>query len=49
MINAFSAVSATWALLGLIGCLLVASMALFWSVEDQRKRRFAKGPKARKD
>ncbi|MBB5051909.1 hypothetical protein HNQ36_001863 [Afipia massiliensis] len=39
MINALSAVSATWAFLGLIACLLIASTALFWSIEDQRAKR----------
>ncbi|HAO40668.1 MAG TPA: hypothetical protein DEA80_18140 [Afipia sp.] len=39
MINALSIADATWAFLGLIASLLVASTALFWSIEDQRAKR----------
>lgn len=39
MINALSIPDATWAFLGLIAGLLVTSMALFWSIEDQRAKR----------
>ena len=43
MMDSFSVADTTWVFFGLVGCLLIASTALFWSIEDQRtQRRIAK-------
>jgi hypothetical protein len=39
MINAFATPDTTWMFFGLLVCLLITSVALFWSIEDQRARR----------
>jgi hypothetical protein len=39
MINAFVTPDSTWAFFGLLGCLLITSIALFWSIEDQKAQR----------
>jgi hypothetical protein len=44
MINAFATTDTTWMFFGLLIALLITSIALFWSIEDQRtaKRRLTK-------
>jgi len=39
MINAFVTTNTTWAFLGLLLGLMITSIALFWSIEDQRAKR----------
>lgn len=39
MMDSFSIADTTWMLFGLVGCLLIASTALMWSIEDQRAKR----------
>ncbi|MBN8981015.1 MAG: hypothetical protein J0I29_07030 [Rhizobiales bacterium] len=39
MMDSFSIADTTWVFFGLVGCLLIASTALFWSIEDQRAKR----------
>ena len=39
MMDSFSVADATWVFFGLVGCLLITSTALFWSIEDQRAKR----------
>ncbi len=39
MIYAFATPNSTWAFFGLLGCLLITSIALFWSLEDQKVQR----------
>jgi hypothetical protein len=46
MMDAFSITDVTWVFFGLVGCLLFASTALFWSIEDQRaKRQISRKPR----
>jgi hypothetical protein len=39
MMDSFSVADTTWMFFGLVGCLLITSTALFWSIEDQRAKR----------
>ena len=39
MMDSFSIADTTWVFFGLVGFLLIASTALFWSIEDQRAQR----------
>ena len=39
MMDSFSIADTTWVFFGLVGCLLVTSTALIWSIEDQRTKR----------
>ncbi len=36
---AFATPDSTFAFLGLLGCLMVTSMALVWSIEDQKAKK----------
>ena len=45
---AFATPDSAFAFFGLLGCLMVTSMALIWSIEDQRTQKRQK-QRARKD
>lgn len=42
MMDSFSIADTTWMFFGLVGCLLIATTALIWSIEDERAKRRVK-------